>query len=275
VPRGTAVPKRPSRDDAVRHKVNWRALACSPCSESTYLENYLVKIRFIALVVVAALSAAWVVAQETLPVAPGPADQPAAPEQPPTDARHYSYAIGLDMGTSFRNDKLPLDVESLVKGLKDGLQSADPQFSPELCQLALVRLSEQRLAALKQRNEEYLVTNSKAQGVQTTPSGLQYKVLKSGDGPSPAATDTVKVHYRGQLIDGTVFDESYGGEPVTFPVNGVIPGWTEALQQMKVGDKWQLVIPAALAYRDQGYGDAIPPHATLIFEVELLGIEGK
>jgi len=242
------------------------------------LEKYVVKIRFIALVVVAALSAAWVVAQETLPVAPNAADQPAAPEQPPTDARHYSYAIGLDIGTSFRNDKMPLDVESLVKGLQDGLQGADPQFSPELCQVALERLSEQRLVALKQRNEEYLVTNAKAQGVQTTPSGLQYKVLKSGDGASPAATDVVKVHYRGQLIDGTVFDESYGGEPVSFALSGprgVIPGWTEALQKMKVGDKWQLVIPAALAYRDQGFGDAIPPHATLIFEVELLGIEGR
>jgi FKBP-type peptidyl-prolyl cis-trans isomerase FklB len=233
-----------------------------------------VKTRLIALAAVVALSGAWVLAQETLP---GAAPQ-AEPAQPPTDARHYSYAIGLDMGTSFRADQLQLDIEQLVKGLQDGLKGADPQFSPELCQVALVRLSEQRMAALAKRNQEFLVQNAKAQGVQTTPSGLQYKVIASGNGPSPTAADVVKVHYRGQLIDGTVFDESYGGEPATLALSGpkrVIPGWVEALQLMKVGDKWQLAIPAKLAYRDQGAGDVIPPNATLIFEVELLGIEGK
>jgi FKBP-type peptidyl-prolyl cis-trans isomerase FklB len=237
-----------------------------------------VKTFTIALLIAVTLSAAWVVAQETLPVGPGAANQAAEPATPPTDARHYSYAIGLDLGASFRGDKLAIDVESLVKGIQDGLKDADPQFSPELCQVALERLNGQRLEALKQRNEEFLVVNAKAQGVQTTPSGLQYKVLESGDGPTPTAKDVVKVHYRGQLIDGMVFDESYGGEPATLALsgpNGVIPGWVEALQQMKVGDKWQLVIPSALAYREQGAGDVIPPNATLIFEVELLGIEGK
>jgi FKBP-type peptidyl-prolyl cis-trans isomerase len=130
------------------------------------------------------------------------------------------------------------------------------------------------MAALERRNKEFLVANAKAQGVQATPSGLQYKVLKSGNGPTPSATDRVSVHYRGQLVDGTVFDETYGGEPATLPVGGVIDGWSEALQQMKVGDKWQLVIPANLAYGEGGR-DMIPPNATLIFEVELLGIEGK
>jgi FKBP-type peptidyl-prolyl cis-trans isomerase FklB len=224
----------------------------------------------VALVAAVGLSAAWVVAQESLPVA-----QQKAPAQPPTDARHYSYAMGLDLGASFRNDKLKLDVESVMAGIRDGLEGKDPQYSHELCQLALERLSQERMEAIERRNKEFLVANAKAQGVQTTPSGLQYKVLKSGDGPTPTREDTVQVHYRGQLIDGTVFDQSYGGDPAMLPVGRVIPGWTEALQQMKAGDKWQLVIPSNLAYGEQGAGDVIPPNSTLIFEVELLGIEGK
>jgi FKBP-type peptidyl-prolyl cis-trans isomerase len=241
------------------------------------------KIRTIALLVAVALSAAWVVAQETLPVAPGQAAPPAAgaaapgapAEAPPTDARHYSYALGLDLGTSFRNDKLPLDLESVMAGVRDGLEGKDPKFSMDLCAASIERLSTERMKAMERRNKEYLVENAKAEGVQTTPSGLQYKVLKSGDGPTPTAEDTVKVHYRGQLVDGTVFDESLGGDPASLQVSGVIPGWTEALEQMKVGDKWQLVIPSDLAYGERGYPGAIPPSATLIFEIELLGIEGK
>jgi FKBP-type peptidyl-prolyl cis-trans isomerase FklB len=224
----------------------------------------------VALVAAVGLSAAWVVAQESLPVA-----QQKTPAQPPTDARHYSYAMGLDLGASFRNDKLKLDVESVMAGIRDGLEGKDPQYSRELCQVALERLSHERMEAIERRNKEFLVANAKAQGVQTTPSGLQYKVLKSGDGPTPTREDTVQVHYRGQLIDGTVFDQSYGGDPAMLPVGRVIPGWTEALEQMKVGDKWQLVIPSNLAYGQQGAGDVIPPNSTLIFEVELLGIEGK
>jgi FKBP-type peptidyl-prolyl cis-trans isomerase FklB len=120
----------------------------------------------------------------------------------------------------------------------------------------------------------FLAANAKKDGVITTASGLQYKVMKSGAGESPKLTDKVKVHYHGTLIDGTVFDSSVQrGEPITFPVGGVIPGWVEALQLMKVGDKWQLVIPAKLAYGDQSPSPAIPPNSVLIFEVELLGIE--
>jgi len=241
------------------------------------LGEQIVKTRSIALCFALVLSAAWVVAQETLPGATPQADPP---EPPPTDARHYSYAIGLDIGTSFRGDKIELDLDQLMKGVRDGLAGADPQFSPELCQAAFERLSLQRLEALTKRNQEFLVQNAKAQGVQTMPSGLQYKVIKSGEpgAPSPTAEDTVKVHYRGQLIDGTTFDESYGGEPATLALSGprrVIPGWVEALQQMKVGDKWQLVVPSNLAYGEEGYADRIPPNSTLIFEVELLGIEPK
>jgi FKBP-type peptidyl-prolyl cis-trans isomerase FklB len=120
----------------------------------------------------------------------------------------------------------------------------------------------------------FLAENAKKDGVITTASGLQYKVIKSGTGGSPKLTDTVKVHYQGTLIDGTVFDSSIQrGQPVSFPVGQVIPGWVEALQMMKVGDKWQLFIPARLAYGDQSPSPAIPPNSVLIFEVELLGIE--
>jgi FKBP-type peptidyl-prolyl cis-trans isomerase len=240
-----------------------------------------VKLRYIAVLIALTVGATWVVAQETLPGGtPGESAAPAvqgapAKEAPPTDARHYSYALGLDLGTSFRNDKLPLDVDSMLAGVRDGLEGKDPQYGLELCQLAMGRLSEERIAVMERRNQEFLVENAKAQGVQVTPSGLQYKVLASGDGPTPTAEDTVRVHYRGQLVDGTVFDESYGGDPATLEVSRVIPGWTEALEAMKVGDKWQLVIPAKLGYGDRGAGGVIPPGATLIFEVELLGIEDK
>jgi FKBP-type peptidyl-prolyl cis-trans isomerase FklB len=122
--------------------------------------------------------------------------------------------------------------------------------------------------------EIFLAENAKKEGVKTTASGLQYKVIKSGAGESPKPTDTVKVHYHGTLIDGTVFDSSVQrGEPISFPVGGVIPGWVEALQLMKVGDKWQLFIPSRLAYGAQSPSPLIGPNSTLIFEVELLGIE--
>jgi FKBP-type peptidyl-prolyl cis-trans isomerase len=252
-----------------------------------------VKTRFIALVSVLALSGAWVVAQESLP-AGGPAEPGAgapaaaagqgtpaqgapAVEAPPTDARHYSYALGLDLGMSFRGDKLPLDVESLVAGVQDGLEGKDPRYSMELCQLAIERLTQERMAIIQRADKQYLIDNAKAQGVQTTPSGLQYKVIKSGDGPMPTAEDRVQVHYRGQLVDGTVFDQTYGREPAVLELSGprgVIPGWREALEQMKVGSKWQLAIPGNLGYGEQGRGP-IPPNATLIYEVELLGIQPK
>jgi FKBP-type peptidyl-prolyl cis-trans isomerase FklB len=146
----------------------------------------------------------------------------------------------------------------------------------DLQKSAMAKAEEKQKAAAEKISrpvKPFLAANVKKDGVKTTASGLQYKVIKSGTGPSPKPTDTVKVHYTGTLIDGTVFDSSVQrGEPATFPVNGVIPGWTEALQLMKVGDKWQLVIPAKLAYGEEGPGP-IGPNSTLIFEVELLGIE--
>ena len=128
----------------------------------------------------------------------------------------------------------------------------------------------------KKEGEIFLETNKKKEGVQTLPSGLQYKVLKAGAGKKPTATDTVTVHYRGTLIDGKEFDSSYRrGKPATFPVNGVIPGWTEALQLMEEGAKWELFIPSNLAYGERSAGGDIGPNATLIFEVELISIEQK
>jgi FKBP-type peptidyl-prolyl cis-trans isomerase FklB len=215
------------------------------------------------------MAAAWVIAQETLPGVEAAPDPLAS--APPTDARHYSYAIGRDIGSSFRDDGMELDVDSLAAGLRDALAGAEPKYDEKLCAVAIRRMYLARNDKLRESNAEFLVKNAKAEGVQRLPSGLQYKVLKTGNGASPKATDTVQVHYVGKFIDGETFDES-GEEPTEFQVDGVIDGWAEALQKMKVGDTWQLVVPAELAYGEQG-DEVIPPHSTLIFEIELVGIK--
>lgn len=220
-----------------------------------------------------ALAAVRVDAQEALPAAAPPAAPAGAPGS--IGPAQWSYAIGLDMGKSFGATKIAIDLESLVAGFRDGLAGKDPQYPAEVCSQALQQLGKEQMKAMQEKDKAYLVTNGKAQGVQTTPSGLQYKVLKKGDGPTPTKADTVTVHYRGKLVNGQVFDESYGGEPASFGVGQVIPGWTEALQLMKVGDKFEVVIPAELGYGARGAGDVIPPNSTLIFEVELLGVKGK
>lgn len=225
----------------------------------------------IALCVVFAVSAAaWVIAQEGLPGGAPGADPLAA--IPPTGPEHYSYAIGLQIGTSFHDDQMPIDADALLAGLKDGLAAAKPKYEKELLSASIQRMYQLQVANARKRNEAFLVDNAKAQGVVTLPSGLQYKVLATGTGASPKATDTVRVNYIGRFIDGTVFDQS-GQDPVEFQVDGVIKGWTEALQKMKVGDKWQLVVPAALGYPEGR--DEIAPGTTLVFEVELLGIVAK
>lgn len=230
------------------------------------------RVRTAFLMLSCIVSAAWVIAQESLP---GPGREEVA-EAPPTDARHYSYAIGLDIGTSFRGDKIELDADSLLAGLKDGLAGAEPQFSRELCAVSLQRLAAQRAELMRKRDAEFLAANAKVQGVQVLPSGLQIKVLKRGDGPTPTPEDTVHAHYTGKFTDGSVFETSEGGDPATFAVGGVIPGWTEALLKMKVGDKWQLVVPSELGYGREGDPDGvIPPNTTLVFDVELMGIEGR
>jgi FKBP-type peptidyl-prolyl cis-trans isomerase FklB len=195
-----------------------------------------------------------------------------------------SYAIGVNLGTSFQKEELDIDQKALAQGLADAL-AGKPTMDQSEVQSTLMKFQQEMMAKQQAKmqiegeknskdGDAYLVANAKKEGVKTTASGLQYKVLKSGNGPSPAATDTVKVNYEGSLIDGTVFDSSIKrGEPASFPVNRVIPGWTEALQLMKVGDKWQLFIPAKLAYGERSPSPSIPPNSTLIFDVELLSIE--
>jgi FKBP-type peptidyl-prolyl cis-trans isomerase FklB len=194
-----------------------------------------------------------------------------------------SYAIGLDIATKLNRPELDLDAKALTAGIADGF-AGKPALTEEeqkavimdLQKSAMARAEEKEKAAAStnlKAGEAFLAENAKKEGVKTTASGLQYKVIKTGTGASPKPTDTVKVHYHGTLIDGTVFDSSVRrNTPATFPVNGVIPGWTEALQLMKVGDKWRLFIPAKLAYGANGPGP-IGPNSALIFEVELLGIE--
>jgi FKBP-type peptidyl-prolyl cis-trans isomerase len=194
-----------------------------------------------------------------------------------------SYAIGLDIATSLKRQDIDVDAKALTAGIADGF-AGKPALTEQEMKAAIMDLQKSAMARAEEKQkaaaeknlkagEAFLAANAKKEGVKTTASGLQYKVIKAGTGASPKPTDTVKVHYTGTLVDGTVFDSSVErGTPATFPVKGVIPGWTEALQLMKVGDKWQLVIPAKLAYGEDGPGP-IGPNSTLIFEVELLGIE--
>jgi FKBP-type peptidyl-prolyl cis-trans isomerase FklB len=195
-----------------------------------------------------------------------------------------SYSIGADIGRSFKRQELDVDSKALAAGLVDALAGktalteSEMRETMETFKKQFAEKMQAKQAASGEKNLKegaaFLAANAKKEGVKTTASGLQYKVIKSGTGKTPKATDTVKTHYHGTLIDGTVFDSSVDrGEPVTFPVNGVIPGWTEALQLMKEGDKWQLVIPAKLAYGESGPSPKIGPNATLVFDVELLSIE--
>ena len=194
-----------------------------------------------------------------------------------------SYAIGADIANSMKRQSLDLDTKALAAGLVDGmtgkLQLKDAELEKVMNDFKTALMAKRQAAQATENTKkgtDYLAANAKKEGVKTTASGLQYKVMKAGadGGKSPKATDTVKVHYHGTLIDGTVFDSSVQrGEPISFPLNGVIPGWTEGVQLMKVGDKFQFTIPSALAYGEQGAGGTIGPNSTLVFEVELLGIE--
>lgn len=202
-----------------------------------------------------------------------------------TQKDKVSYGIGMNIGKNLKNDGIEVDPSVFLMGLKDGIGGGKTQMSDEEVRAVLTALQkdvgEKRAAAMKvaaEKNkaegEAFLAANGKKEGVVTLPSGLQYKVLSSGKGKSPIATDKVEVNYRGTLINGTEFDSSYKrGQTATFPVSGVIPGWTEALQKMKVGDKWQLFVPSSLGYGEHGAGREIGPNATLIFEVELLAIK--
>ena len=191
-----------------------------------------------------------------------------------------SYAIGLNVGMNFSRQKVALNPDAFAAGLKDGLagkrQMTEAEVRDTMTAFQKDLENKQKAAAGNnmKEGEKFLTENKKKDGVKTTPSGLQYKVVKEGTGEQPKATDTVTVNYRGTLIDGTEFDSSYKrGEPATFPLGAVIKGWTEGLQLMKVGSKYQLFVPSNLAYGDRAVGPDITPNSTLIFDVELLGVK--
>ena len=214
----------------------------------------------------------------------------AAPGQPAaTDPNLYrqqvSYMLGQNVGNDLRENQIDIDVEALIAGLTDGLQGKPSKWTDDQLDAARQRFamemrtkSMNRVQHLAEQNakeaQAFLAQNKQQPGVQSTSSGLQYKVLQQGNGATPTANDVVKCHYRGTFLDGTEFDSSYDGAPAEFPVSGVIPGWTEALQLMKVGDKWQLFVPGDLAYGPEGR-PGIEPNKMLVFEVELLGVGGR
>ena len=219
-----------------------------------------------------------------------PTTQPSQNQQTPPEAKanffeQASYALGLDIGQSLRQLEFDIDLAALARGMNDTLQGNSPELSPQQAATIKQKLFAQleakqakKIEAISDKNQDegqaFLVANKEKEGVVATESGLQYLVLKEGDGQTPTPEDRVTVHYRGTLLDGTEFDSSYKrGEPTTFPVKGVIKGWTEALQLMKVGSTYRLFIPSELAYGSRGAGQKITPHSTLIFDVELLAIE--
>ncbi len=197
-----------------------------------------------------------------------------------------SYALGLGIGRQLAQMGADgLDINDFAQAIKDILAGREPQVSDAEAQAIVSDFfaqqeAKQRAAAAekykdsKEKGEQWLAANAKKEGVVTLPSGLQYQVLREGNGRQPKATDAVKCHYEGLLIDGTVFDSSYQrGEPATFPLNGVIKGWTEGLQLMKEGAKFRFFIPYNLAYGERGAGQSIPPFAALIFDVELIEVQ--
>lgn len=190
-----------------------------------------------------------------------------------------SYALGLSMGQNLMGSGVEkLNYQDLALGIEDVLTHQQPKISYQEAQQVLNQFFQELEAkvagAAKAEGEKFLAENAKREGVKVTASGLQYEILEPSLGQKPKATDTVRVHYEGTLIDGTVFDSSYRrGESITFPLNGVIAGWTEGLQLMSIGSKYKFFIPYQLAYGERGAGQSIPPYAALIFTVELLGIE--
>jgi len=227
-------------------------------------------------------------AMALLPYAAFGADEPkpaAGSVELKSETDKVSYSIGVNIGSSLRKDKIEINKAVLVQALQDALEGK-PLSMTEEQMVQTMEDFKKSFAAKKQEMDKqagaknladgkaFLEANAKKEGVKTTPSGLQYKVIKEGDGPMPKASDTVKTNYKGTLIDGTVFDasEKHGG-PAEFEVGGVIKGWTEALQLMKVGSKWQLFIPSELAYGARGAGGDIGPNSTLVFEIELVSIQ--
>jgi FKBP-type peptidyl-prolyl cis-trans isomerase FklB len=210
-----------------------------------------------------------------------------AQDAPPlkTDKDKLSYAMGMDLGDQLKSRGVDIDPATFVRGLKDSLSGAKTALTAEEAKTTIAEMQKVLVAKLAaeakvvgeknmKEGEAFLAANKAKDGVVTLPSGLQYKVVTAGAGKKPLATDTVECNYRGTLIDGKEFDSSYKrGQTASFPLNRVIKGWTEVLQLMPVGSKWQVFIPAALAYGERGSGADIGPNATLIFEVELISVK--
>ncbi len=201
-----------------------------------------------------------------------------------TQEQKVSYGMGLSLAERLKQDNLPLDIESFLAAMGDVFEGRELLMTEEQMADVLQTYQQQQMAQMQEKleaeatvnqqaSDEFLAANAVKEGIVSLDSGLQYKILEAGDGVKPGANDTVEVHYRGTLIDGTEFDSSYGrGETVSFPVNAVIPGWTEALQLMPVGSKWELYIPSDLAYGAGGTGGVIGPNSALVFEVQLVSI---
>jgi FKBP-type peptidyl-prolyl cis-trans isomerase FklB len=218
---------------------------------------------------------------------PGTAARKPAPLVLKTPRDKASYAIGLNIGKGLHRDSVDIDPSILLRGLKDAMAGGKPLLTDDEVKAAMVAIQsdvrkrqEAKMAIAGDENKKvgdaFLAENKTKEGVVTLPSGLQYKILKQGTGPKPSATDSVVCNYKGTLIDNTEFDSSYKrGQSATFPVGQVIKGWTEVLQLMPVGSKWQVFVPSELGYGVRGAGAGIGPNATLIFEIELLSIQGK
>ena len=208
----------------------------------------------------------------------------AEPVEPKTENDKISYSVGYRLGGDFKRQQVEMNPDMLLKGIADATSGGTPLLTEEEMRSVMMsvatRVKAAQMEALKKQGAEhlkagetFLAENAGKEGVTTLPSGLQYKVIKAGAGKSPQKSDKVTVNYRGTLIDGTEFDSSYSrNQPATFGVGQVIPGWTEALQLMKEGDKWEIYIPSKLAYGERGAGGRIPPNSALIFEVELISV---
>ena len=202
-----------------------------------------------------------------------------------TQKEKESYSVGYQVGLSMKTDGVEVNFEKLIQGLQDAINGKEPRLSTEEMRTLIVDLKkrarevqmrkiQEQVVENAKESEKFLAENKKKEGVKTTETGLQYKVLREGDGISPGPKDFVKVNYRGMFIDGKEFDSSYDkGEPARVKVDGVIKGWTEALPMMKAGSKWQLFVPPDLAYGRGGSGQKIPPNKVLVFEMELLAVE--
>ena len=232
------------------------------------------RLQWLAVALVSAMTA--VAMADELP--PAQQDQAVDGETQNRASYAFGYSMGRNISESFRVQSVAITLESLMKGFRDAMEGKEPAYSDDQLRKAVDDHRRASLTKLAKKNKEegeaFLKENAEKEGVVTLDSGLQYQVLKRGNGPTPGPMDRITAHYRGTLIDGTVFDSSIDrNEPISIGVNEVIPGWTEALQLMKVGDKWRLFVPPELAYGRDGGGEVIGPNAVLIFDIELLAVQ--